>query len=129
MDKPFLNPSKNKNKSTSHSTYNTGYCVLVMFVFFYQLGQCSIACNLHQGQTIYSSHDSSGISPQFHYFVAPAPGHSQERSNEMTEDGDRRRVDRLKFPRYSGWLHLKENILIHTRYWCVLSHGCLHYYK
>lgn len=81
MDKPFLNPSKNKNKSTSHSSYNTAYCVLVMF-FFYQLGQCSIACNLHQGQTIYSTHDSSGISPQFHYFLAPAPGNTQERFNQ-----------------------------------------------
>lgn len=30
----FLNPSKNKNKSTSHSSYNTAYCVLVMFFFF-----------------------------------------------------------------------------------------------
>lgn len=80
MDRPFLNPSKNKI-NPRHTVHNTAYCVLVIF-FFHQLGQCSIACNLHQGQTIYSSHDSSGISPHFHYFLAPAPGNTQERFNQ-----------------------------------------------
>lgn len=38
-------------------------------------------------------------------------------------------IDNLKFPRYSGWLYLKESFLTHTKHWCVLSHGYLHYYK
>lgn len=47
---------------------------------------------------------------------------------EMSQDYNIE-IDNLKFPRYSGWLYLKESFLTHTKHWCVLSHGYLHYYK
>ncbi|XP_061181706.1 LOW QUALITY PROTEIN: uncharacterized protein LOC133190214 [Saccostrea echinata] len=47
----------------------------------------------------------------------------------MTDKEENRRINHLKFPRYSGWLYKKENVFISTKLWCVLSHGYLHYYK